>query len=339
MASRLDSVVRAFAARGEFSGAVLVARDGRIVLETAAGEADRELHVPNTTRTKYRIASTTKQFTAALVLRLVEDGRVALDSPVVAYLPGYPRPQGERIRVRDLLSHSGGLPDYPRLPGFYERIAPRAHTPDQLLALFDSLPLLHEPGARWQYSNSHYIVLGAIVEAVTGQSWATAIRERLLQPLGLRDTAYDDALEIVEGRARGYLRSDSTIVNAPYIDPSTVFAAGMLRSTTGDLFRWAESLRRGEVFRDSATAALFSSAHLETGTPLGGYGFGVFVGDQQLGGRAVRVIQHGGTINGFAAGYWRMPAEGAVVIVLDNTMSRSVPELTKSLADVLFAPR
>jgi CubicO group peptidase (beta-lactamase class C family) len=337
VASRLDSVVRAFEARGEFSGAVLVARDGRVVYEGAVGEADRELHVRNSDHTRFRIASTTKQFTAALVLRLVEAGRLRLDAPVVTYLPQYPRPQGARVTLRQLLTHTAGLPDYPRLAGFYDREAGRAHTPAELLALFDSLPLVHEPGARWAYSNSHYVVLGAIVERVTGQPYAVALRERLLLPLGLTDTAYDDPLEVVEGRARGYVRGDSGILNAPYIDPSTVYAAGMLRSTTRDLFRWAEALRTGRVFRDSTSAALLATPQVATGLPLGGYGFGVFVGEQQLGGRTVRVIQHGGTINGFAAGFWRMPVEGAVVVVLDNTMSGATPTLTRSLADALFA--
>lgn len=337
--ARLDSVARAFAARGEHSGVVLVAREGRVVYQAAFGEADRELHVANTVDTRFRIASTTKQFTAALVLRLVEEGSLRLDAPIVTYLADYPRPQGERVTLRHLLTHTGGLPDYPRLAGFYEREAARAHTPAELLALFDTLPLAYEPGARWAYSNSDYVVLGAIVERVTGKPYAVALRERLLLPLGLAETAFDEPLEIVERRARGYVRGDSGLLNAPYIDASTVYAAGMLRSTAGDLLRWAEALRAGRVFRDGATLALMTTPHVETGTPLGGYGFGVFAGDQQLGGRAVRVIQHGGTINGFTTGYWRMPAEGAVVVVLDNTMSPATPALTRALAEALFAER
>jgi CubicO group peptidase (beta-lactamase class C family) len=333
---RLDSVVQAFGKRGEFSGAVLVGRDGRVIYEGAFGEADRELHVRNTPAMHYRIASMTKQFTAALVLRLVEDGLLQLDSPVSAYLPDYPRPQADRLTLRALLNHSAGLPDYPRLPGFYEREATRGHTPAGLLALFDSLPLAFAPGSQWAYSNSDYIVLGAIIERITGQSYATAIRERLLAPLGLTQTAYDDPDEVVEGRARGYMRDSTRMINAPYIDPSAVYAAGMLRSTVGDIFRWAEQIRAGAVFKTKATADLMFSPQIPTSTPLGDYGFGVFVGKQDLSGRSFLVIQHGGTINGFTSGFWRLPAERAVVVVMDNTMSHSTPALTRALAETLL---
>ena len=125
-------------------------------------------------------------------------------------------------------------------------------------------------------------------------------------------------------------------MNAPYIDPSAVFAAGMLRSTAHDLLRWATLLREGRVFRDSASARLMFTPHADTGLPLGGYGFGVFVGTQTLGGRPVRVIQQGGTINGFMVGFWRMPEDDRVVIVLDNTMSPKTPTLTAALAAALY---
>jgi CubicO group peptidase (beta-lactamase class C family) len=334
--ARLDSVVSAAVSAGDFAGVVLVADKGRVVYERAAGEANREWHVPNTVDTRFRIASTTKQFTAALVLRLVEDGKLRLDGRVVDYLPDYPRPQGERVTLRHLLTHTAGLPDYPHLPGFYEHEAAREHTTAELLALFDSLPLAAEPGAKWDYSNSDYVVLGAVIERVTGQRYADALRARLLDPLGLRDTGYDEGGPILERRAAGYLRTDGRVVNAPYIDPSSVFAAGMLYSTAHDLLRWATLLREGRVFRDSASARAMFTPHADTGLPLGGYGFGVFVGTQTLGGRPVRVIQHGGTINGFTTGFWRMPDDDRVVVVLDNTMSPKTPTLTAALAEALY---
>jgi CubicO group peptidase (beta-lactamase class C family) len=337
VAARLDSVARAYAARGELSGVVLVARDGRVVYERAFGEADRVRHVPNTRDTRFRIASTTKQFTAALVLRLVEDGMLRLDAPIAAYLPEYPRPQGDGIMLRQLLSHTAGLPDYPHLAGFYEHEVMTAHTPATLMALFDTLPLDFPPGSRWGYSNSDYVVLGAIVERVTGQPYAAALRARLLAPLGLAATAYDDGADTAGPHALGYVRDSSRVVDAPFIDPSTVYAAGMLCSTAGDLFRWAELLRRNAVFHDPATQRRMETPSVDTGLPLGGYGYGVFVGTQRLGGRAVRVVQHGGTINGFTTGFWRMPDEGAAVVVLDNTMSHSTPALTAALAAALFA--
>ncbi|HEX3232759.1 MAG TPA: serine hydrolase domain-containing protein [Gemmatimonadales bacterium] len=335
--ARLDSLVRAYVARGEFSGVVLVAARGAIVYQHAFGEANREWHVPNTIATRFRIASTTKQFTAALVLRLVESGKLRLDGHIVDYLPDYPRPQGEQITLEHLLTHSSGLPDYPGLPRFYEDHATRAHTTRELLALFDTLPLAFPPGSKWEYSNSGYVVLGAIIERVTDTTYAAALRQHLLIPLGLNDTGYDDPAEITERRASGYIRTADGVRNAPFIDPSTVFSAGMLRSSAHDLLRWAELLRAGRVFRDTADAAAMVAPHLPTGLPLGAYGYGVFIGTQSLGGRPTTVIQHGGTIYGFTSGFWRMPSEDCVVIVLDNHMSHQVPALTAGLADVLYS--
>jgi CubicO group peptidase (beta-lactamase class C family) len=337
--ARIDSLVRAYVSRGEFSGVVLVADGGTIVYEHAFGDANREWHVPNTVATRFRIASTTKQFTAALVLRLAEQGKLRLDGRIVDYLPDYPRPQGEQITLEHLLTHSSGLPDYPHLPRFYEDQASRSHTTPELLALFDSLPLESSPGSKWSYTNSGYVVLGAIIERITGTSYAKAIRELLLAPLGLRDTGFDDPAEVVEHRAAGYLHTPDGVRNAPFIDPTSVFSAGMLRSSAHDLLRWAELLRGGRVFRDSATSAAMVAPRVPTGLPLGAYGYGVFVGTQTLGGRPVTVIQHGGTINGFATGFWRMPEDDRVVIVLDNGMSHAVPAITAALAELLYAGR
>jgi CubicO group peptidase (beta-lactamase class C family) len=335
--ARIDSIARAAAERGELSGVVLVTARDSLLYRRAFGYADREHLVPNTPTGRFRIASATKQFTAALVLRLVEQEKLRLDDPVIAYLPDYPRPQGERLTLRHLLSHTAGIPDYPRLPGFYEREATVAHTPAQLVALFDSLPLLHEPGARWAYANSHYVLLGAIIERVTGKPYPQAIRELLLEPLDLWATEFDDGLRLVPERARGYMRDDSVLVNAPYIDPSTVYSAGMLMSSADDLLRWAQLLAAERVFSRPETQSLMMSEQVATGTPLGSYGFGVFVGPQTLGGRTVRVVQHGGTINGFTVGFWRIPEAGAVVIVLDNTMSPGTPALTRALAEAALA--
>jgi CubicO group peptidase (beta-lactamase class C family) len=128
VAARLDSIVRTFVARGAFSGVVLVAEHGAVVYEHAFGQANREWGVPNTVATRFRIGSTTKQFTAALVLRLAQQGKLRLDAPIADYLRDYPTPQGRQITLQHLLTHSSGIPDYPHLPRFYEDQAPRSHT-------------------------------------------------------------------------------------------------------------------------------------------------------------------------------------------------------------------
>lgn len=337
MRARLARVVKAYHDAGRFDGAVLVARGGVVLYEGGVGEANREWHTPNAPAVPYRIASTTKQFTAALVLRLVEEGKLRLDGRIVDYLPGYPRPQGEQVTLHHLLSHSSGIPNYVAVPGFYRDVGPRPHTPAELVAMFSARPLAFAPGTRWDYSNSNYVLLGAIVERVTGETWADALRARVLAPLGLADTDADDGVRVVPRRASGYLRDDDgRLVNAIRVDPSNVYAAGILRATVRDLFRWSEALRAGRVVRDTALAARLTTPHVATGTPLGGYGYGVFVGDQTLGGHTVRVVQHGGTIPGFTAGFWRIPADGVTIVVLANVMGPGATELTRALAETLY---
>ena len=333
--ARLDSLARAYHVAGRFDGAVLVAAHGRVIYEGAFGAAVREWHVPNTVDTRFRIASTTKQFTAALVLRLVEAGKLRLDAPVTTWLPEYPRPQGDHLTLHHLLSQTSGLPNFVARPDFYTRVGRLPHTPAGVVALVDSLPLRFHPGTRWDYSNTNYALLGLIVERVTGKPYADALREWVLEPLSLHDTGYDDEERVMPRRAQGYLRADSAWIRAPFVDPSMIYAAGNLRSTVRDLHAWDRALAAGRVFRDTASASRMFSRHVETGLPLGGYGYGVFVGDYVLGGRAVRVIQHGDTVPGFVAGFWRMPDEGHAVIVLDNGMHQAVPELVQKLAEVL----
>ena len=336
-AARLDSLVRAYHDAGRFDGAVLVAERGRVVYEAAFGAAVREWNVPNTVDTRFRIASTTKQFTAALVLRLVEEGRLRLDAPVTTWLPEYPRPQGDRLTLHHLLSQSSGLPNFVARPDFYSGIGRLPHTPAQVVGIVDTMPLRFDPGARWDYSNTNYALAGLIVERVTGMPFAEALRHWVLEPLALRDTYYDDEEAVVPRRAEGYIRGDSSWLRAPYVDPSMIYAAGNLRSTVRDLYAWDRALAASRLFRDSASAQRMFSAHVATGLPLGGYGYGVFVGEYPLGGGTARVIQHGGTVPGFVAGFWRMPDEDRAVIVLDNGMHQAVPELVHRLAEVLYA--
>ncbi len=333
--ARIDSLVRAFHAVGRFSGAVLVGEGGRVLFEGGAGEANREWHLPNGPAVRFRIASTTKQFTAALVLQLWEEGRLELDAPVGRYLPEYPRPQGDRVTLHHLLTHSSGIPDYVGLPGFYATIARREHTPAELVALTSALPLEFEPGSRWSYSNSGYVLLGLVIERVTGKPYERVLRERILDPLGLADTGYDRPDEVVERRASGYVAVEGGYANAPFLDPSVVYSAGMLRSTVRDLFRWDGALRAERVFRRPATAARMFTGHVATGAPPGPYGYGWFVGENTFAGRKVGVVQHGGTIPGFTAGFWRMD-DGRVVVVLDNTMSPAVAEMQKAIAEIVY---
>ena len=316
-AADYDAAASQFHTYGLFDGAVLVADHGEVVFEKGYGEADRAWHVPNAPDTRFRIGSVTKQFTAALILQLVEEGKMRLDAPISAYLPDYPAEPGRRITVRHLLTHTSGLPNYTSLPGFMQDRARNPYTPAELIGLFSGLPLEFEPGSQFRYSNSGYIVLGALVEAVTGRPYDEVLQERLLTPLGLADTGYEHNADVIERMAHGYTRFGNRYANAPYLDTSVPYAAGMLYATVRDLFRWTAALHAGKPFRNAATLDTML-------TPLhAGYALGIGVGKMAVGEDSVRVVQHSGGINGFSAQLMYFPEGARTVVVLDNTGSNS----------------
>jgi CubicO group peptidase (beta-lactamase class C family) len=328
---QLDSVVASFAESNDFSGVVLIADHNRPIYQRSVGWANREWRVAMTSEAIFRIGSTSKQFTAALTLMLVEEGKLRLDGHITDYLPDYPSATGTRITLAQLLSHSSGIPEYVTRDDFFTRKAPAPQTPAELLARFDSLPLEFEPGSRWSYSDANYVVLGVILERVSGLSFSQLIQTRIARPLGLSTLAVDDDA-IVPHRAYGYYRTDSLVRQEPVIDPSAAFGAGALRISAHDLLGWDQALYSGRIFHDSTTVVQLYQAHIATGTPLGDYGFGLFVGNQELGGRPVRVIQHGGVISGFVTGFWRMPDDHRTVIVLSNLHSARTTQLVTALA-------
>jgi CubicO group peptidase (beta-lactamase class C family) len=311
--ARLAALMERYHDAGKLNGAVLVARGDSVLYERGFGEADMEWGVPNAPDTRFRIGSVTKQFTAALVLQLVEEGRLALDGHVRDYLPEYPAETGGRLTVHHLLSHTGGVPNYTAQPGFMDGPARSTFTTDAFVATFSGLPLEFEPGTRFAYSNSGYFLLGALVERVTGQTYEAALRERILVPLGLTDTGYDRTGRILGRRAAGYRKAGTGYEHAAYLDDSIPHAAGMLYSTVRDLHRWTRALHAGRPFRRPETLARMTTPVLD------GYAYGLGVADAPLGERTVRVVQHSGGINGFASMLTYLPDDGTTVVVLDNT--------------------
>lgn len=308
----IDARLTTYHDYGLLNGAVLVAEGDAVTYKRGFGDANMAWRVPNAPDTKFRVGSVTKQFTAALILQLVEEARVDLNAPITTYLPAYPAAQGERVTVHHLLTHTSGIPSYTALPDF-EAITRNPYTPDAFLNVFSGLELEFEPGSEFAYSNSGYFLLGAVIEQVTGQSYAVVLRERLLIPLGLDDTGYDTYSEVVEKLATGYTRAGSGYEHAAYLDPSVPYAAGMMYSTAEDLFRWTRALHRGEPFRDAQTLTRMTTPYLSD------YAYGLSVSVRPVGETSVRTVAHGGGIFGFTSVVQYLPGEARTVVVLDNT--------------------
>ena len=284
---RMDQVVRSYAEDAKtFMGAVLVARDGKVLLSRGYGQANLEWNIPNTPATRFRIGSVTKQFTAAAILLLEERGRLSVDDPVKKHLPDAPA-AWDAVTVRHLLTHSSGIPSFTSFPD-YRSVKMFSTTPEKIVASFRDKPLEFQPGEKWNYSNSGYVLLGHLIEKISGGTYETFMRENIFTPLGMTDSGYDLNRTVLPRRAAGYSPSPAGPVNAEFIHMSVPHGAGALYSTTEDLLRWSQGLFGGK---------LLSTASFEKMTTAfkSDYGFGVAV--RMLNGR--RVIDHGGGIEGF----------------------------------------
>ena len=326
----IDALLSGYAALQQFNGTALVAREGRTVLEKGYGLANMEWGIPNDGETRFRIGSITKQFTATLILQLVAEGTLTLDTTLAEALPGYRADTGARVTIRQLLNHTSGIPPYTDQPAFQREVGRAAWTVDQMIAKFGSGDLEFTPGERFRYNNSGYFLLGAVVERLTGKPYEQALAERILVPLGLKATGYDHAETLIPKRAAGYARTPGGYRNAEFLDMSVPFAAGALYSTARDLYAWDQALYGDRVIPAALKAQMFTPGK-------GDYGFGWFIAQRPVGaGKAMRtVISHGGGINGFNTLLLRVPEERTTVILLNNTGGTRLQTMADGILDLL----
>ena len=325
--SQLDAHVLSYVAQDKFTGAVLVARDGKPVLERAYGMANREWSVPNTVDTKFRLGSITKQFTAALILQLEEKGKLSVGDPVSKYVTDCP-PAWEKVTIHHLLSHTSGIPNFTSFPD-YGKTKSLPVTATALVGRFRSEPLEFEPGAKWNYSNSGYVLLGYIIEKVTGKSYAEVLRANILDPLGMKDTGYDDPKTIIPGRASGYEPKDKGWRNADYIDMTVPHAAGAMYSTVNDLLKWDQSFYGGPQILSAASKTKMFTAVKNNYA----YGWGV----EKQGGHNRE--SHGGGIDGFATWIARFPDDRVTIVVLSNNEAAPAGKVGNELATLTFGEK
>lgn len=328
-----------------------IVQGGRVRLVRGYGHADLENRTPVMERTVFRIGSVTKEFTAAAILLLAEQGKLSVDDPLAKYLPDFPR--GGEVTIRHLLNHTSGIRNYTSVPDFATASMRQEFTTDGMVALIRRSDPLYDfdPGTSYAYSNSGYLLLGAIVEKVSGQPYAQFLKANLLDPLGLRDTGIDDLAEIVPNRANGYEKaaeSRTGFANASPISMSVAAAAGAMRSTAADLLTWHAALLGGRVLKPASLATMTAPGRLKDGRlpvpappaagtpprPPSSYGFGIMTGGQP--GR--RTIGHGGSINGFNASLNTFPDDDMTVVLLTNT-GGGVAGVGPPIIDAIFAAR
>lgn len=349
LAVELDSAARAHVESPMVPGvSVAVVRGDETLLQRGYGFVDLEWDVPTPAdgRASYQIGSVTKQFTAAAVLLLAEEGLVDLDADFTEYVDFDTR--GRSIPLRRLLDHTSGVKGYTEMEVFRElsiRDLPR----DTLVRLVEAEPLEFEPGTALIYNNSAYFLLGLIVEEVSGMPYEDFVAERLFEPADMDDSYYCDELAVRDGRAHGYdvaapdpeTRADDgpaasdSLIRARYLDHTWPYSAGSLCSTVDDLVAWNRSLHGGRLLTDASYEAMTTPAPLEDGTAIR-YAMGLSV-DTLWGGR--RVIAHGGGINGFVSALAYYPEEDLTVVVLQNAAAQpGAGALAGELAEIVLGP-
>jgi CubicO group peptidase (beta-lactamase class C family) len=327
LVARIDSLARSAIAEDRSPGlSVAVVHGSDTLVARGYGRADLENDVPVTTASVFRVGSVTKQFTAAAIMQLVEQGRLALDDTLQKFLPDFPA-QGHRVTIRHLLDHTSGIKSYTALGQAWRRRMRDDLPHDSLVALFSTLPFDFAPGERFSYNNSGYYLLGMIIERLTGRSYEAWLAENLYPRAGLRSTIYCNTRPLVPRRAQGYERDSSGFVNADFLSMGQPYSAGSLCSTALDLVAWTRALWDGRVVNAESFRQMITPGRLAGGSQTR-YGLGLFVAE--LSGH--RRVGHGGGINGFTAALDHYPDDSLTVAVLANSGSWSPNQLSDRIA-------
>jgi CubicO group peptidase (beta-lactamase class C family) len=330
-AARFDEYLTRANKIGQFNGSVLVAENGKVIYKKGYGLANMEWNVPNEADTKFRLASITKQFTAALILQLVDQGKLKLDGKLSEYLPDYRKEVGDKVTIHHLLTHTSGIPSYTSLPKFMENETRNPYTVVDFVKKYASGDLEFEPGAKFRYNNSGYFLLGAIIEKIHGKPYEQVIKENIFDPLGMKNSGYDRHDTVLAKRAAGYQKTPGGYRNAPYLDMSIPYAAGSLYSTVEDLYLWDQALYADKIVSAKSKEVMYKPF-------LDNYAYGWGISKVNLASKEViNSVAHSGGIHGFSTLITRYPDQKNLVVLLDNTsQGENLGRITRDLTNILY---
>jgi CubicO group peptidase (beta-lactamase class C family) len=253
ISTKLDTLIGAYENESGFTGTVLVATKGTVILEKGYGYKNKSTKALNDTNTIFQIGSITKQFTSAIILQLLEQNKLALQDSLTKYIPDYPN--GDKITIEQLLTHTAGVYNYTNDAAFVEKESTHPIIRDSLITRFKYKPLDFPPGQKYRYSNSGYFLLGYIIEKITGQSYFQVVRQHIFQPLHMDHSGFDFTGLNNPNKAIGYTSPQSTMP-ASIVDSSVSFSAGAIYTTVGDLYKWDRALLAGKIL--SPASRLFN---------------------------------------------------------------------------------
>lgn len=332
-AQRIDQVVSHYQKFGYFNGAILVADGGKVIYAKGIGEANMASRAPNTPQTKFGIASVTKQFTVLLILQQVAEGKIALKGKVSDYLPWYRKDTGSRMTIEQLLHHTSGLPGDFDSPEFNATPqAARRYEHQEFAEKFCQPAPAYEPGTKWEYSNCGYNLLGLILERISGMPFDALLQQRILDPLGMKDSGLDENDFAQRGGATGYLRhAGPRYTRGAFIDRIHGFSSGSMYSTVKDLYQWNQALSSGEFISRDLREQIFTPG-------LHDWGYGWFITKVpagQPGSGNTMTEMRGDMPENFFAWILRYPERDAVIITLRNVYG-STEGLEQNIQAILF---
>jgi D-alanyl-D-alanine carboxypeptidase len=309
--NKVDEMLTVLYPKNKPGAAVIVVRRGEVLFRKGYGMANLELGVKIKPEMVFRLGSITKQFTAVSILMLQHQGKLNVHNEITRFLPDFPV-SGRRITIEHLLTHTSGIKSYTDMPEWLP-LWRKDMSLDELITLFKNQPFDFEPGEQFRYNNSGYILLGAIIEKVSGMPYADFVQKNIFDALGMSHTLYDQTERILTGRVAGYSKGTQGYINAPYLSMFQPYAAGSLASSVDDLALWDAALYLDRLLPPTDLATAFMPFKLNNGDPTGyGYGWGI----SEYAGQTF--IEHGGGINGFTTGGVRVPDEKVYVAVLTN---------------------
>lgn len=323
----IDSLLQEKYPPNEPGASFLIAKGGNIVYKKAFGLSNLELNVAMNADNVFEIGSLTKQFTAVSILMLMEKGKLNLEDTITKYIPDYPT-QEHRITIHHLLTHTSGIKNFTKVKGL-SKIAKQDLTPLEFLDFFKNEPMDFAPGDEFKYSNSGYVLLGYIIEKITGQSYAEFVEEHIFKKLEMTSSQYASHGKIIPNRASGY-HNRGGYTNRWAISFTLPYASGSLMSNVNDLFIWQEAINGNRLISKTTTEKLFTNYTLNNGEYIN-YGYGWHL--KSINGMESR--EHGGSIFGFKSMGVYLPDENIYVIGLNNCDCNSPTKITRTIAEIV----
>ena len=330
--ARLQKIMQTYHSYNMFDGAVLVAENGKIIYKEAFGLANREWNIPNQTDTKFMIGSVSKPLTAVLVLIQVQKGILKLDNTIDSYMPEFIGKPAGKVTIRQLLSHTSGIPNYDIIKDFFPRISRQNYSRPDYMKVFIDSALAFQPGSHYAYSSWGYFTLGYLMESVTKKSYSELMAEDIFQKLGMKNSGSYYHTQIVPKRATGYDYSFGGYTSSDFRDQSNTMGTGDIYSTVEDLFKFHMALSNHTLLNKDLTNQMFTP-----GIKLAQYGFGWF--NKQFKYSPVDSIPsnfHLGTTEGFISFIRRIPSTKSMVVILSNSYPTDFFGITGNLFKVLY---